>query len=213
MDTKGVQPSTVVVCDDHRVFAEALAGVLPQHGFTVVAVTTGISACAAAVARHRPAIALVADPLPDSAALSALTAEHPGTRVIVLGVDSTARDSARALRAGAVGYMHKSGSLRSLATALNRALAGEVVIDLSTPRRAADPHSPRRLAAHLTPRERECLALLVEGAGTEAIRAHLGVSVTTVRTHVQALLTKLGVHSRLEAASLAVRHNLLAVED
>lgn len=67
----------------------------------------------------------------------------------------------------------------------------------------------RRLAGYLTVRERECLELIVEGLGTDAMAKRLGVSNTTVRTHSQRLLTKLGVHSRLEAASFAVRYSLL----
>ena len=68
-----------------------------------------------------------------------------------------------------------------------------------------------RLAAHLTDRERQCLELLVEGHRTTTMARGLGVSTTTVRTHVQSVLTKLGVHSRLEAASLALRHSLIDV--
>ena len=69
----------------------------------------------------------------------------------------------------------------------------------------------QRLAAFLTTRERECLRLLVDGLDTTRMATALGVSPATVRTHVQSLLVKLGVHSRLEAASLAVRYRL--VED
>nr|WP_275404311.1 helix-turn-helix transcriptional regulator [Pseudonocardia acidicola] len=65
------------------------------------------------------------------------------------------------------------------------------------------------MARHLTARERECLALLVEGLGTKAMARRLGVATTTVRSHVQATLTKLGTHSRLEAAALAVRYDLV----
>jgi DNA-binding CsgD family transcriptional regulator len=64
------------------------------------------------------------------------------------------------------------------------------------------------MASHLTSRERECLMMLVEGLDTAAMVDLLGVSRTTVRTHLQSVLTKLGVHSRLEAASFAVRHRL-----
>ena len=82
---------------------------------------------------------------------------------------------------------------------------------------AARPPAPRdhahRLAAFLTARERECLLLLVEGLDTAGIATKLGVSAATVRTHVQSLMTKLGVHSRLEAASYAVRYRLLDDEE
>ncbi|MGH3753399.1 MAG: helix-turn-helix domain-containing protein [Pseudonocardiaceae bacterium] len=74
---------------------------------------------------------------------------------------------------------------------------------------AVDISEARRLAAHLTARERECLVLLIEGLGTRAMTLRLGVSTTTVRSHVQGLLTKLGVHSRLEAAAFAVRYDLV----
>jgi len=67
----------------------------------------------------------------------------------------------------------------------------------------------RLLATYLTPRELECLALLASGFGTTLIARRLGVSTMTIRSHVQAVLTKLGVHSRLEAASLAIRYGLV----
>ena len=66
------------------------------------------------------------------------------------------------------------------------------------------------LTEQLTPRERQVLALLVQGASGEAISKPLGISPNTVRTHVQSILTKLQVHSRLEAAAFAVRHHLVA---
>jgi ATP/maltotriose-dependent transcriptional regulator MalT len=66
-----------------------------------------------------------------------------------------------------------------------------------------------RLATHLTRREWQCLGLLVHGLSTTAIANSLGVSTTTARTHIQSLLTKLGVHSRLQAVALAIRTSLL----
>ncbi|MEV4312473.1 helix-turn-helix transcriptional regulator [Actinocrispum sp. NPDC049592] len=67
----------------------------------------------------------------------------------------------------------------------------------------------RHLAAHLTDREWECLGLLVQGLNTTAMSTTLGISPTTARTHIQSLLTKLGVHSRLEAVALTLRTSLL----
>jgi two-component system, NarL family, nitrate/nitrite response regulator NarL len=118
----------------------------------------------------------------------------------------------RALEYGAVGYVHKSRGVAALITAIRRVMNGEIVVDVPTggrPRRSDDDAEAHRLAAYLTARERECLGLLVEGLGTREMGTQLGVSVPTVRTHVQALLTKLGVHSRLEAASFAVRNSVL----
>ncbi|MGH8860672.1 MAG: response regulator transcription factor, partial [Jatrophihabitantaceae bacterium] len=67
----------------------------------------------------------------------------------------------------------------------------------------------RKLAGYLTPREHECLAMVVSGLDTAAMSRRLGVSRTTIRSHVQAMLMKLDVHSRLEAAALAVQHGLV----
>jgi DNA-binding NarL/FixJ family response regulator len=99
----------------------------------------------------------------------------------------------------------------ALVAGIDRVLDGETIVDIPAepsvrwPERADSTH---RLAAHLTGRELECLAMLVEGLDTAAMVARLGVSRTTIRTHIQAVLTKLGVHSRLEAASVAVRYGL-----
>jgi two-component system nitrate/nitrite response regulator NarL len=116
----------------------------------------------------------------------------------------------QAVRLGAVGYVPKTWGIHKLVHALGRVIDGAVVLDAPrTTSVRSDVSEARRLAAHLTARERECLALLVEGLDTPAMTLRLGVSTTTVRSHVQALLTKLGVHSRLEAATFAVRYDLV----
>ena len=134
------------------------------------------------------------------------------TRVLVLSADPDTEGIQRALQAGAAGYLHKTRGVSALTRAIERVQRGEVVIDVpkpSVPRDRTRPSDARRLAAFLTPRERECLVLLVEGLDTGGIATKLGVSPATVRTHVQSVLMKLGVHSRLEAASYAVRYGLL----
>lgn len=77
------------------------------------------------------------------------------------------------------------------------------------PRLPDDAENVHRLAAHLTVREWQCLELLVRGLNTRAMARQLNVSVTTVRTHVQSMLAKLGVNSRLQAVALATRTGLL----
>jgi two-component system nitrate/nitrite response regulator NarL len=134
------------------------------------------------------------------------------TTIVVLGADPGAESAELALDAGASGYLHQSRGVDVLVSALERMPNGERVVDVPDtgparkPRRASHADT---VAATLTARERECLSLLVAGLDTAAIMSRMGVSRTTVRTHLQAVLTKLGVHSRLEAASFAVRHNLV----
>jgi two-component system nitrate/nitrite response regulator NarL len=117
------------------------------------------------------------------------------------------------MRCGAAGYVHKTRGVSVLKQTIDRVLDGEVVVEVpsasSVPPQLAQDRDALRLAAYLTGRERQCLELLVEGHDTAAIVAELGVSAATVRTHVQALLNKLGVHSRLEAAAFAVQHGLI----
>jgi two-component system nitrate/nitrite response regulator NarL len=205
----------LVLCDDHTVFVDALRTVLTPHGFTI----RGVAACAAAIVEtvraQQPAVCLLDQHFADGDGvekIGELVAASTGTKVLVLTADHDSAGMRRALEYGAVGYVHKSRGVAALITAIRRVMSGEIVVDVPTggrPRRSDDAAEAHRLAAYLTARERECLGLLVEGLGTREMGARLGVSVATVRTHVQALLTKLGVHSRLEAASFAVRNSVL----
>ena len=149
------------------------------------------------------------------AAIGDVIAASPGTRVLILTADGDIESIMQAVQAGACGYVHKTWGVRALIEAVERIINGEIVIEApkqtrQRPRNTETRNTEtRRLAAHLTARERECLVLLVEGLDTRAMTAKLGVSATTIRSHVQAVLAKLGAHSRLEAAALAVRYNLV----
>jgi DNA-binding NarL/FixJ family response regulator len=80
---------------------------------------------------------------------------------------------------------------------------------LLEPEPGPDDDPARRLALFLTTREREVLARLVRGESTAALAAEMGVTYSTARTHIQNLLTKLGVHSKLEAVAFAIAHALV----
>ncbi len=195
-------------------FLDALSVVLARHGFAVTEAHT-VAEAIEAVRRERPDVCLIdrhfggADGL---TVIGPILAASPRTSVLVLSADQDAEGIRLALRAGASGYLHKTRGVAALTAAVARVLRGEVVVDVperQRPRRPGPQDHARRLASFLTPRERECLGLLVEGLDTVAMAARQGVSRATVRTHVQSLLIKLGVHSRLEAAALAVRYRLL----
>jgi two-component system, NarL family, nitrate/nitrite response regulator NarL len=204
----------LVLGDDHVVFLDALSTVLSQHGYGVGAVARSSAEMVALVRRERPDIVLIDRNAPaddDARTIGRVLAACESTSVIVLSANPSSEAVGRALDAGAVGYLHQSRGVGALVGTLERVLHGETVVDVpeAAPlRRPAEPNQALRLAAHLTSRERECLMMLVEGLDTAAMVTRLGVSRTTVRTHLQAVLTKLGVHSRLEAASFAVRHRL-----
>lgn len=205
--------TSIVLGDDHTVFVESLVSVLVAEGFNVPAAAASLAATIEALRSHRPEICLLDRHFADGDAVAVIDnvlAASPGTRVLILTADRDTDAMLRAIRAGATGYVHKTWGVRALVEAVVRVAGGEVVIDAPRGHQGQPvSNDARRLAGHLTTRERECLALLVEGLDTRAMTERLGVSTTTVRSHVQAILTKLGVHSRLEAASLAVRYDLV----
>jgi len=204
------------LADDHAVFVDALSTVLTRQGFTIAAVTTSLAQTMAAVGQRRPHVCLIDRHFGDGDSigiLGGLLIASPRTKILMLSADRDPDAMLGALGAGASGYLHKTRSLASLTAAIDQVLRDKVVVELPGPppdRRPAQQADAHRLAAHLTGREWQCLEFLIDGMDTTTIARRLGVSRTTVRTHVQALLTKLGVHSRLEAASFAVRHKLLA---
>lgn len=203
----------VLLCDDHAVFADALDAALGQRGFTVVGTAGTLADAKERAARHRPQVCLLDRHFADGDGLDVLPEITASTRVLVLTADADPQGMRRAMRNGARGYVNKMCGLSALCAAVEAVARDEVVVETAAarapaPTAATDAH---RLAAYLTDRERQCLELLVEGHRTTSMAQGLGVSPTTVRTHVQSVLTKLGVHSRLEAASLALRHSLLDV--
>jgi DNA-binding NarL/FixJ family response regulator len=210
----GDRVARLVLGDDHVVFLDALSTVLSQHGYVVSAVARNAPEMVALVRRDRPDACLIDRNTPqddDAQTIAQVLAASQGTNVLVLGASAGREVVGRVLDAGASGYLHQSRGIGALIIALERVLRGEVVVDvpqLPPLRRSPEPNQALRLASHLTSRERECLMMLVEGLDTAAMVGRLGVSRTTVRTHLQAVLTKLGVHSRLEAASFAVHHRL-----
>lgn len=210
---------TAVFGDDHAILVEALVPKLKRNGIDVVASAHRFPDVLAAVRAHRPDICLLdlrfdGDDRHDG--IPAVRAASPDTRIVVLTADPTIESMVAAVEDGAAAYVHKSRGCDGLVAAIEKVMRGELATDLPTRSRRDDTEADRDvrlLARYLTVRERQCLALLVDGLRTEDMARRLGVSTTTVRSHVQALLTKLGVHSRLEAASCAVRHDLVESPD
>jgi DNA-binding NarL/FixJ family response regulator len=206
--------TSLVLSDDHGVFLDAMAAILSQQGYTVT-VSDTIPGTLEAVQQRKPDVCLLDRYFAEADSMEfvrELLDASPGTKVLVLSADPGIDGILYALQAGAAGYLHKTRGIAALTTAIDRVRHGEIVVDVPRTvcrRRERGPDDPHWLAAYLTSRERDCLGFLVQGLGTSAIAARLHVSRATVRTHIQAVLTKLGVHSRLEAASLAVRYQLL----
>jgi len=170
--------------------------------------------------RCRPDIALLEANLPncDGVKATALIKELiPHCRVLLLADGEDQVTLVGALEAGACGYMTKARPLAEFADATRALRRGEILIPpgmmaaLLTRliRRRRDQNQAVRRLANLTSREREVLAHLSEGADNDGIAEKLVISPETARTHVQNLITKLGVHSRLEAVALVNENGLL----
>ncbi|MFF1872763.1 LuxR C-terminal-related transcriptional regulator [Kitasatospora herbaricolor] len=153
-------------------------------------------------------------PPPDGITLIARARRnHPNLRAVVLAESDDPRRAARALHAGACGWVAKDSSLARLTAVVRGALRDEthlppalltgVIRELTTARR--DRTESERLVDSLTPREKQILRCMVGGLGRQAVAERLYLSPHTVRTHMQNVLGKLGVHSTLAAVAVARR--------
>ena len=208
--------SSILLVDDHRLFGEVVTAALEQLGAHVVDhVETGADAIRA-VARERPAVILLDLGLPDRHGIDVgkeILAVYPDMAIVALTASTDPRASTDALKAGFRGFVPKDAPLPRVVDAISTALDGQPVV-IRHARRSTSTFGPgdanvELLASGLTDREREVLQLIVAGMGSRAMAEELHISMNTVRTHVQSVLTKLQVHSRLEAAAFAVRNGLV----
>lgn len=183
----------------------------------MVGIETTAAGALRAVRELRPDLALVDIGLPDRSGIAVgadILRERPETTLVAV----TARDDPHlvkaCLRAGFSGYLTKDASAGRFVRSLESILDGQLVVPqrLAKAVSAAEPEDHVRTTLdRLTPRERDVLKLLVDGGTSESIAEELSVTVATARTHIQNVLAKLQVHSRLEAATFAVRHGLVMV--
>jgi two-component system, NarL family, nitrate/nitrite response regulator NarL len=206
---------TVLIVDDHGLFAEVVASALEELGVRVVGSVGTAAEAVVAAATERPDVVLLDLALPDGNGVDAgrtILESRPETIVLALSASTDPRAPTEAVKAGFRGFIPKDARLPAVVEAIRGALDGRSVMirpRQSTPASLRGGVSATLLASGLTPREREVLELLVAGLGSRAIADELQISMNTVRTHVQSVLMKLQVHSRLEAAAFAVRHDLV----
>jgi DNA-binding NarL/FixJ family response regulator len=185
----------VAICERTALFRETLATVVTSRGHEVVCCVSVLADAVHAIDQGSADVLLLDASLADGESLTRLRRES-GLRVLLLA-DSAEHDSATAaVEAGLADAVLDDAV--ALAT-LERAVNGQPT---STPRPRRTVAPARRTDALLTTREREVIGLLLAGRSTDAIALALGVSPSTVHSHVQSILRKLGAQSRIEAVRI-----------
>lgn len=214
---------SVLVVDDHTVFAEGLRLLLERDPrMRVVGIANSVSEATALARELRPEVILMDQCLGDEQGVSAIGRIRelvPGTSVIVLTGAAMDDDVATAVEAGASGVLEKIVHPDELVRSIERARNGEnlfspmVVSEVMRLRsgRQREAAERARLTGSLTPRERDVLRLLAEGCDSKGIAGRLGLSVHTARDHVQSVLEKLDAHSRIEAVVRAGELGLVSI--
>jgi DNA-binding NarL/FixJ family response regulator len=211
---------TLVIVDDHPLFAEALAARLSSEpGLEVPIVAQQVDDAVALIARERPTVTLLDHMLGQHSGLGVLRAvrlNDPDAKVIMLSARSDVEQVVRAMRLGARAWVSKSGDVRRLihvirSVARGRSWLPEELIGPVLDQLVREPDKPRAFEA-LTGREREVLSAMIDGLTRADIARELRLSPNTVRTHTQNLLTKLECHSVLEAVALARRYGMESSE-
>ena len=204
-----LRATKVVVADDHPQHMALVREVLEAAGFEICSEAADAPAAVAAVLEQRADLALLDVRMPGGGARAAreIKASSPSTFVVMLTVSDESADLFDALRAGASGYVLKGGDPRRIPEVLERVVSGEAVAPASLVQQMVGT-MPRRWRAslageqpRLTSREWEVLELLADDHTTAEISERLFVAEVTVRSHVGAILHKLGVRDRAEAVS------------
>ncbi|MDN2710450.1 response regulator [Janthinobacterium sp. SUN118] len=212
-----VKPITVMLVDDHALFRSGIRSLLQRHtDFSVVGeAADGVEGIKRAI-QLQPDVVLLDLNMAGMSGVEALQLmQHdcPDTAIVMLTVSEDAEDLATALRAGACGYLIKNIDADYLVRAIRRAAAGEVVIaeamtgklvaQLQAGTRREEPVSE---LDKLTPREKEIIDCLSRGESNKGIARTLDLAESTVKIHVQNVLKKLNLTSRVQAAVYAVEH-------
>ena len=203
----------ILVADDHFVVRQGLATLLvPRNGMQVVGeAATGAEAVDLALTLQPDVILMdmIMPELDGAAAIVRIKAQNPAARILVLTSFGEREKVAAALQAGAAGYLLKDSSPDDLFAAIRSVHRGNLVIPQELARELMQSPPSAPIASQFTARELDVLRLLVQGKSNPEIGQELFISATTVRSHVTAILTKLNVANRTQAALVAQERQLV----
>lgn len=207
------EPIRVLIVDDHQVVRHGLRTFLDiQDDIEVVGEAGDGDEAVSCVENLRPDVVLLDLHLPTVdgvEVLRMLRDRGSSARVLVLTSFTEPSEVVPALRAGAVGYLFKDVEPDALAQALRAVHSGQVLLEPDVAAALLAGDAPNERAATLTDREREVLAEIARGRSNREIARALVLSEKTVKTHVSAILAKLGLADRTQAALFAVKSGLV----
>ena len=215
----------ILVVDDHTLVRRGLTALLQRDAqFEVVGDAADAGEAQRRALELQPDVILLDNHLPGVNGVDALPALRevvPGAKVLLLTVSEDERDLAAALRGGACGYLLKTIEGDALSHAIRRAMRGDSVVaeemtgkliaayrDAAAPPVLPPPAPPPSRLDSLSPREHDILRGIALGQGNKEIARSLGIAETTVKIHVQHILRKLDVSSRVQAAVIVAEHGL-----
>ena len=202
----------IMVVDDHHIVRQGLVALLKTvPGFSVVAEASDGLQAVELFGKHVPDITLMDLRLPNLGGVDAIArirATHPSARIIVLTTFDGDEDIFRALQAGAKGYLLKGMDTDELTEAIRSVYAGKSRI----PAVVAEKLAERMSGPALTARELDVLKLIVAGCSNKEIASRLFISEATVKTHINSLLSKLGVTDRTQAATTALQRGIVHLD-
>jgi PAS domain S-box-containing protein len=220
----GEEVARVLLVDDHASFRQGVARALEAEPDLDVVGQAGSLAETREIlaAEHGFDVAVIDLGLPDGLGaelIGDLRVANPRAQALVLSATDDRADIARAVELGAAGLLHKSASMGEVVDAVRRLRAGEALIPLQevlelvrfASARKEQEYEARRALESLTDREKEVLSLMAEGLDAGEISERLYISAKTERNHAASILSKLGVHSRLQAVIFAARHGAVEV--
>jgi DNA-binding NarL/FixJ family response regulator len=204
---------TLVLADDHEVFAEGLGMVLDaEDDLEVLGVAADGAQTLELLDEDPPAVLLLDAHMPRTdvtAVLREVKQRAPETKVLVLSADTRSEMVNTVIEAGADAFLAKDVSSPQVATTIRRVVGGHQGPITTVPSRSTRDPGVELLVRTLSAREREILGYLSAGWSNRRIAEQCFLSLNTVRTHVQNILVKLGVHSKLEAVAFALEHQVV----
>lgn len=216
-----MNPISVLIVDDHELVRLGLRTLLSRYPqFQVVGEAASGPAAVEMVERLQPRVVLMDVRMPDGSGIDACRAirdRRPDTRVIMLTSYTDKNAAMAAILAGACGYMLKQVRGSELALAIETVARGGSLVDPALVREVfhhlGDHDGRREGETHLTPQERQVLALVAQGMTNREIARSLFLAEKTVRNYVSNILQKLGLSNRAQAAAYATRQQLLRGAD